>query len=417
MHRTATEMLLSGRRYLLLQGPMGNFFEQLTQWLHEHKRSVKRVLFNGGDAFFCQSEQKNVLSFNAQFALFPQWLTEQHAAWPFDTIICFGDCRPLHRMARSWAENQQVRFLAFEEGYFRPYYITLEQGGVNAFTAMPKCADAYINNTFQPVVKPQPINPPFSAMAWAAMQYYWHGRKEKNAYPHYKHHKSFSIPYELRCWIRAGFRKYWYKYKQQKMLGYLLEQYDNQYYLAVLQVYNDSQVKTHSDYTDIRDYIDELITSFALHADNNRVLVFKHHPMDRGHRYYGHLISELAKKAGIARRVYYMHDQHLPTMLRHSCGVITINSTVGLSALHHGCKLKVMGRALYDMPGLTCQHSLNIFWNTDHRIDKRLYRAFKETLIQHTQLNGSFFSDNPWMESLKITAKNKNTAQKAQTVK
>ncbi|MGL5007906.1 MAG: capsule biosynthesis protein [Plesiomonas sp.] len=417
MHRTATEMLLSGRRYLLLQGPMGCFFQQLTEWLHEHKRSVKRVLFNGGDAFFCQAEQQNVLSFNAQFEHFPQWLAEQHTLWPFDTLVCFGDCRPLHRLACQWAEKHAVRFLVFEEGYFRPYYITLEQGGVNAFTAMPKCADTYINNPLQPAVIPKPIHPPFSVMAWSAMQYYWHGKKARAQYPHYKHHKSFSIPYELRCWVRAGFRKYWYQYKQRKMLGHLLEQHDNNYYLAVLQVYNDSQVKTHSDYADVREYIDELITSFAQYADKNRVLVFKHHPMDRGHRYYGHLISELAKKAGIACRVYYMHDQHLPTMLRHACGVITINSTVGLSALHHGCKLKVMGRALYDMPGLTYQNSLNLFWNAEHRIDKRLYRAFKETLIQHTQLNGSFFTNNPWMSPLTTTVINKNTVRKAQTVK
>jgi capsule polysaccharide modification protein KpsS len=30
-----------------------------------------------------------------------------------------------------------IRFLAFEEGYLRPHFITLEEGGVNAFSPCP----------------------------------------------------------------------------------------------------------------------------------------------------------------------------------------------------------------------------------------------------------------------------------------
>lgn len=38
---------------------------------------------------------------------------------------------------------------------------------------------------------------------------------------------------------------------------------------------------------------------------------------------------------------------YTPTMLKHAKSVITINSTAGLSALHHAKPLKVLGDALY----------------------------------------------------------------------
>jgi len=75
------------------------------------------------------------------------------------------------------------------------------------------------------------------------------------------------------------------------------------------------------------------------------------------------LIKKLASAAGIAARVHYIHDQHLPTLLEQVRGVVLVNSTVGLSALHHGAPTKVCGHALYDIPGLTYQGTLDQFWS------------------------------------------------------
>lgn len=59
---------------------------------------------------------------------FAFWLRELHKTYPFDTIVCFGDCRPMHIEAKKWARSKSIDFLAFEEGYFRPFYITTEKG-------------------------------------------------------------------------------------------------------------------------------------------------------------------------------------------------------------------------------------------------------------------------------------------------
>ena len=61
----------------------------------------------------------------------------------FDTILCFGDCRPLHKEAKRWAKSKGIRFLAFEEGYLRPQFITVEEDGVNAYSSLPRDPDFY----------------------------------------------------------------------------------------------------------------------------------------------------------------------------------------------------------------------------------------------------------------------------------
>jgi hypothetical protein len=50
-----------------------------------------------------------------------------------------------------------------------------------------------------------------------------------------------------------------------------------------------------------------------------------------------------------------------------------------------------MGRALYDMEGLTFQGELGQFWTAVTRFDRDLWRRFRAYLITQTQLNGAFY--------------------------
>jgi capsular polysaccharide export protein len=135
-----------------------------------------------------------------------------------------------------------------------------------------------------------------------------------------------------------------------------------------------------------------VLDSFAREAPGDAHLVFKHHPMDRGHRHYGRQIHETAVAAGVSERVHYVHDLHLPTLLRDARGVVLVNSTTGLSALFHGAPVKTLGRCLYDFAGLTHQGDLASFWGSPTRPDKDLYARFRNYLIGMTQVNGSFYS-------------------------
>ena len=48
----------------------------------------------------------------------------------------FGDCRQYHRTAKQVAERNNIRVFAFEEGYIRPNFVTLEENGVNGNSSL-----------------------------------------------------------------------------------------------------------------------------------------------------------------------------------------------------------------------------------------------------------------------------------------
>lgn len=392
MESTAMNNLLAGKRYLLLQGPMGPFFSDLARWLESKGREATNVVFNGGDRFYCR--ERPVLHYSGTPAQFAHWLKEVWQTYPFDTIVCFGDCRPLHQAARQWAHAKGLRFLAFEEGYLRPHFITLEEGGVNAYSSLPRDPDFYRHLPDMPPRIVHPLKPSTRLRYWHASWYYLIAWYHRRSYPNYKHHKSFSPWYEMRCWIRAWRRKHWYAFKERHVLTRLQTQLDNRFYLAILQVYNDSQIRHHSPYDDVRDYINDVMYSFATKAPAAKFLVFKHHPMDRGHRLYGPLIKQLSLKYGVQNRVLYVHDLPMPEMLKHAKAVVTINSTAGLSALIHHKSLKVMGNALYDIKGLTYQGHLHQFWTAGFKPDVKLLNQFRGYLLETTQINAVFYGDS-----------------------
>ena len=113
MQGNALTVLLSGKKYLLLQGPMGPFFNDVAEWLESLGRNAVNVVFNGGDRFYCR--HRHYLAYYQTPKEFPGWLRDIHRQFDFDTILCFGDCRPLHKEAKRWAKSKGIRFLAFEE--------------------------------------------------------------------------------------------------------------------------------------------------------------------------------------------------------------------------------------------------------------------------------------------------------------
>lgn len=391
MYNATVKKLLAGKKYLLLQGPMGPFFNDVAMWLETLGRKTVNVVFNGGDRFYCR--ERNYLTYQQTAHEFPGWLKDIRQSYSFDTILCFGDCRPLHQAARAWAKSKGIRFLVFEEGYLRPYFITVEEGGVNAFSSLPRDPDFYRVLPDIPVRQVQPLKPSCSKRYAHAIWYYLVSWRWRHQFPNYRHHKSFSPWYEARCWARALWRKIWYGLKQYKVLAKLRTSLNQRYYLAILQVYNDSQVRNHSPYNDIRDYINDVIFSFSRKAPNNDFLVFKHHPMDRGHRLYSPLIRRLSQKYGVKDRVIYVHDLSMPELLIHCKAVVTINSTAGISALIHNKPLKVMGNAMYNIKGLTFQGHLHQFWTATFTPDMKLFKRFRGYLLENTQMNAVYYGN------------------------
>jgi len=98
----------------------------------------------------------------------------------------------------------------------------------------------------------------------------------------------------------------------------------------------------------------------------------------------------------IEDRVIVLYDTHLPTLLKHAKGTVTINSTVGLSSLYHKTPTITLGKAIYDIEGLTSK-GMNIddFWHNQQTVDLKLLDKYLSHIIENTQLNGSFYGKLP----------------------
>ena len=78
-------------------------------------------------------------------------------------------------------------------------------------------------------------------------------------------------------------------------------------------------------------------------------------------------------------------------LLRNAAGVVTINSTIGVTALYAGVPVKALGNAVFDVPGLTCQAPLDRFWDAPPPPDPDLMAAFLRALVGTTQVKGGYY--------------------------
>lgn len=406
---TSLDRLLCQRRTLLLQGPMGPFFERLAATLRAHGQQVWKVNFNAGDDLFFKGGQ--VIQFRESMDLWPARLRRLVAELRLDAIVLFGQSRRMHQTAITEAEALGVTVFVFEEGYVRPDFVTLEVGGVNAASSLPRDPAFYRELNAEPLPAPVPTGQSFRAVAAAAIAYslarsFGHAR-----YPHYRHHRSIAPVSQGLKWAHGAWRKWWYRYAERDMQDFLAapEQH-KRFFLVPLQVYNDSQIRRHSRYKSVPAFIREVLASFAEHAPGEQLLVFKHHPLDRPYNDYTRLIARESRRLGIDARVHYIHDQHLPTLLKHATGVVTVNSTTGLQALYHGTPVIALGECMYAIEGLVHPGPLDSFWADPGPVDAELFQRFRTYLVRETQLNASFYAAAPGLPSITDTSRRRASA-------
>lgn len=381
---------LGVRRALLLQGPMGPFFWRLAHDMRAKGIEVTKVNLNAGDALFYPS---GAIAYRGTLQAWPDKVRELIRSRSIDAVFVFGDGRPYHRKAIEVAEELGVEVFVFEEGYLRPDYITLERGGVNGYSRMPKDPEffrTYAQNSELKLEKPVSVGPTFRYAAWYSTLYSLALTLGFVLYPRYRHHRPLNAWVEAFRWVRGGIRKLIYKVRERGVLEGLVQHHDKKYFLVALQVHQDFQLQ-HSRFRSVPEFIEEVVASFAAHAPKDNLLVIKHHPMDRAYVDYRGIIARLTAQHGLAGRVLYVHDLHLPTLLRHSRGAVMINSTVGISALVYDTPVKILGAAIYDMEGLTYQGSLEEFWRTPGEVDARTFQCFRRYLSERNQANGTFY--------------------------
>ncbi len=379
----------SHKNILFLQGPVGPFFKRIATQLRNINANVFRINFNGGDWLF---SGRDAINFRDHPNQWEDFFEKKLIELKIDYVVLFGDCRPIHKVARRVAKKHQIELFVFEEGYVRPNFVTFERFGVNDNSTLPRSPDFYLKNGLVPVQPEQELGYTFHMICLWGFLYFSAALLLRPFYKQYRHHRPVRLK-EGWIWLRGFTRKIYYDRKERHMLDRFTGPLAKSFYLVPLQVYNDSQIHTHSDFRSVKMFIRHVVKSFAQKAPSHTHLLFKHHPMDRGYNDYSELIEKLAIKYNAMGRVHYVHDLHLPSLLTNALGTVVVNSTIGFSSLYHNCPVKACGRAIYDMEGLTFQGPLDEFWEAapDFSINHELFTRFRNYMILTTQINGNFY--------------------------
>ncbi len=391
-------------KILLLQGPMGPFFKHLAHTLTLLDHELWKVNFNGGDQIF--SSGMSTINYTGGTEFWAYFLRKTLVTKDIQVIIGYGDCRIYHRIAKKVAKRLQIPIYFFEEGYFRPNFITFEKNGVNNNSTLPRTSDFY--KFLEPTANRKEISIGYD-FHWRiifSIIYYLSTKLLSYKYDKYHHHRSISVLYEGLCWLKSGLLKYPYRIISKIKYKKTINKYKN-YYLFPLQIKDDAQIKWHYPRGTIKGTLNSVIHSFAQHAPPTTALIIKHHPMDRGHTNYKKYIETLCKKHNVNHRVIYIHDVPNPKIIRNALGMVTINSTMGLSGVLHHRKVLALGKCLYNIDGITYQGSLDSFWTTDFKPNLKLFHSFRNYIIAKSQLNQNFYKPLPfdqidWNELLRI---------------
>ncbi len=291
------------------------------------------------------------------------------------------------------AQASGLRLHVFEEGYVRPHWLTLEKHGVNGRSQLPRDPAWYIEQR-----RFTPLSPMTNATGYNLYERAFHDIRYRSAntlfatrFPHYRSHRPRNGFFEYAGLAARALRQGQRHHDSDQVTRDLLDA-GRKYYIFPLQLNSDAQVVVHSPFGSVCEAIDRVLNSFARHAPVESWLVIKNHPLDTGLIDYRRHSERLARDLGIEDRLRFIDGGHLPTLLDHACGTVVVNSTVGLSALHHRCPVIALGTAIYSLPGLTWQGALDDFWLHGEPPDTHLYHSFLDYVIHHTQINGDFYT-------------------------
>ena len=382
---------MSARHFLFLQGPTSPFFSKLGTRLIDNGHSVSRINFNAGD--FVYWGTKPSWQFRESANTLPTYLEKLALEHKITDFIMLGDTRPVNAPARKVADKLNIRCHIFEEGYLRPNYLTLEEDGINGYSPMPKSAKWY-RSAAQAIEEPNdttPVSNPMRLLALHEIGYHLPNLLNPIFYPGYKTHRPYISGLELAGWGIRFAKMPWYESQDKRVIQRLLKD-ETPFYLLPLQLDSDSQIQTHSPFNSMLEVIERTLKSFAQHAPQNSQLVIKNHPLDTGFTPFRKYISTFARSLSIQARVLYLESGNLVHLLNKTEGVVTVNSTVGLTAIEHQCKTITLSDPLYNIEQLTYQGSLDSFWHADFKPDMLLYTCFRKVLTHCALINGGFYS-------------------------
>ncbi len=369
----------AGRRVVLLQGPASWFFAHLSAALRALGAEAERVLLCPGDWVFSRGPARAYRGAPEGWAA---WLRPRLAG--ATDLVCLGDGRFWHRTAIAEAEALGVAVHVVEQGYLRPGWITVEPRGIGARSAVRRGALAGGAAPASEIRAGGFAN-------YAAMDVAWNLANLLGgpAWPHYRRHALDPPLLEWAGWAAKALGAPLAASRARAVLRAAVG-WRGPVFLLPLQLETDFQIRRDGPEGGMTGALNEVVASFAAHAPSDALLVVKRHPLDHGAALWARRVRRRAASAGVPERVRYLAGGDLGGLLRAATGVVTVNSTVGLSALRLGRPVKALGAAIYDRAGLAHGGPLAGFWRRPEPPDPALVARFVATLAARVQMPGAF---------------------------
>jgi len=381
------------RHVLFLQGMPSLFFYRIGKLLERHGCRVTRINFCVGDTLFWPD--RNAIAYRGSYGSWPDFIRRFLVSEAVRDIVLLGEQRKYHKEAVTVAQELGIRVTVTDFGYLRPDWITWERNGMSGnslFPRDPKVILSQASSIAEPDWRPQFQDSAF-LMARNDLMYNIANGLGFPFYPRYR--RSDERPPTVIYTLASAKRLLGNRIRKRRYLGLSKDLLNKAtpYYLFPLQLDFDFQIVAYSPFKNMGEALGLVLHSFAKSAPPDSHLVLKEHPWDPAIKNWQRFTQKEAKRLGISDRILYLRGGNLDQLIAAARGVVVINSSTGIRSLQLGTPLKVLGQAIFDIPGLTHPTSLDSFWQTPQRSDPDLVQAFLRLLAASAQIRGVFFRE------------------------
>jgi capsular polysaccharide export protein len=348
MKQANTAKRKTTRHFLFLQGPKSSFFPQLAKHLRTQNFKVTKINFNAGDQLFWRGD---AIYYTYPMSNWAGYISDICKIRGVTDLIVFDDKNQIHSQAISALKKQGISIYVFANGYFDTNHITLEIGGTNANSPMPREPMHYMRTpTIHMENEPEKVRSHCIGKMISEIAYI---SATKNG-------DVLNVISPL-------------KFAQNLLNASYINLLKNKRYFVA----NFSADEAYM--------ADEIIASFAKNTVDSLLI-----------------INCPAKISSSQERVLCLQNANLPRLIRNAEGLIVCGSIDGLSAIEQQKPLVALQDAIFNFAGLTNQAKLSGFWHRRIAANPSLYGKFKNHISAKTQINGGFFGAKP----IKLAAEN-----------
>ncbi|WP_170750552.1 capsule biosynthesis protein [Ruegeria lacuscaerulensis] len=382
------------RVFLFLQGPHGPFFNALARVLRKTGAEVRRVGFNAGDRAFW-FDRASYIPFTDRPEQWPESFRGLTETLGVTDLVLYGDARPIHAQAIKIASERNITVHVFEEGYLRPWWVTYERMGSNGNSRLmsltiPQMEQALERSDTQDPPPPSHWGDMRQHIFYGAL-YHWFLLFLNQRYRNFQRHRELPVSKEFTLYFKRLMLMPFHRL-QRRWATFRARRSGMPYHLVLLQLGHDSSVQSHSDYSNMSEFLEQAIKGFADGAPRHHQLVIKEHPLENHREPLNRRTRQIANAHGVGDRVHYVPGGKLARLLNEANSAVTINSTAGQQVLWRGIPLRSFGRSVYNKPEFISGQTFAQFFGNPTPPDTAAYQAYRQFLLKTCQVPGGFYS-------------------------